>query len=84
MQRPMTEKRSNGANRSRSIANRSVATVPGMSEPIVHVILVSQCATHALQTMLLPCHSQMHEPLIGVADFSDSFDGGSVNVVLAG
>jgi hypothetical protein len=26
----------------------------------------------------------MHEPLIGVADFSDSFDGGSVNVVLAG
>jgi hypothetical protein len=48
------------------------------------VILVSQCATHALQSMLLPCHSEMHEPLIGVADFSDSFDGGSVNVVLAG
>jgi hypothetical protein len=84
MQLPMTEPRSNGANRSRSTANRSVATAQGMSEPIVYVILVSQCATHALQNMLLACHSEMREPLIRVADFSDSFDGGSVNVVLAG
>ena len=29
-------------------------------------------------------NNTIHEPLIGVADFSDSFDGGSVNVVLAG